>query len=71
MKNQSGASFNLGTDNGGFGFGGTGKKSNKSNFADYGESFGLNDVIGCSLDMKSKTISYSKNGKDLGKLHIQ
>jgi len=39
------ASFNLGTDMGGFGFGGTGMKSNSRNFDKYGESFGKGDVM--------------------------
>lgn len=30
-----------------FGYGGTGKKSSDCKFADYGEKFGENDVIGC------------------------
>ena len=33
-----------------FSYGGTGKKSHNRNFEDYGESFGLKDVIGCCLD---------------------
>ena len=60
------ASLNLGTDEGGFGYGGTGKKSNKGSFDSYGETFGLNDVIGTIIDWPSRTISFSKNGVDLG-----
>lgn len=57
----------LGTDKYGFGFGGTGKKSNAKQFDNYGESFGMHDVIGCHLDLDAGEISFSKNGKDLGK----
>ena len=60
------ATFNIGTDKESFGFGGTGKKSFASKFDDYGQSFGLNDVIGCYLDLQSGEMSFSKNGKDLG-----
>ncbi|XP_067930064.1 ATP-dependent RNA helicase DDX1-like [Watersipora subatra] len=59
------ASLNLGTDKHGFGFGGTGKKSNNKNFDDYGEAFGQHDVIGCYIDLDSREIAYTKNGKDL------
>lgn len=40
------ARLDLGTDRLGFGFGGTGKKSNAKNFDDYGTAYGMNDVIG-------------------------
>lgn len=63
---EASSSLNLGTDGGGYGFGGTGKKSNKGSFDNYGEAFGLNDVIGTVLDWTTRTISFSKNGKDLG-----
>lgn len=36
----------MGTDRLGFGFGGTGKKSNNKQFDDYGSAYGKNDVIG-------------------------
>lgn len=58
--------YNLGTDKCSFGYGGTGKKSFANTFADYGEAFGLNDVIGVFLDLDNFTISFSKNGKLLG-----
>lgn len=61
------ASLDLGTDKYGFGFGGTGKKSNNKQFDNYGEAFGLNDVIGCYLDLDNLTVSFSKNGSQLGK----
>ncbi|MPC20516.1 ATP-dependent RNA helicase DDX1 [Portunus trituberculatus] len=61
------AALDLGTCKNGFGFGGTGKKSNCKQFDEYGECFGLNDTLGCHLDLDSMEISYSKNGVDLGK----
>lgn len=60
------AALDLGTDRFGFGFGGTGKKSNNRQFDDYGEAFGMHDVIGCFLDFAKMEISFSKNGKNLG-----
>ncbi|KAI6225015.1 ATP-dependent RNA helicase DDX1 [Aphelenchoides besseyi] len=58
------ACLNLGTDDQGYGFGGTGKKSYASQFQDYGESYTLKDVIGCFLNLDDGTIHYSKNGKE-------
>lgn len=43
-------------------FGGTGKKSNNKQFDTYGEPFGLNDKIGCYIDLDNFTIGFSKNG---------
>ncbi|XP_044745938.1 ATP-dependent RNA helicase Ddx1 [Coccinella septempunctata] len=60
------SSLDLGTDKFGFGFGGTGKKSNNKQFDNYGEPFGKNDVITCLLDIESGTIKFLKNGVDLG-----
>uniref|UniRef100_A0A6B2E557 ATP-dependent RNA helicase n=1 Tax=Phlebotomus kandelakii TaxID=1109342 RepID=A0A6B2E557_9DIPT len=60
------ANLDLGTCKYGFGFGGTGKKSNSRQFDDYGEAFGINDVIGCLLDLQSSEVSFMKNGKHLG-----
>lgn len=60
------ANLDLGTDRFGYGFGGTGKKSNNRQFDDYGEAFGMQDVIGCCLDLDRLEISYTKNGKPLG-----
>lgn len=60
------ASRDLGTDKWGFGFGGTGKKSNNKQFDDYGEAFGMHDVIGCYLDLDNYSVSFSKNGQQLG-----
>lgn len=58
--------MDLGTDKFGFGFGGTGKKSNSKQFDNYGEPFGMHDVIGCLLDLTSGEIRFSKNGVDCG-----
>ncbi|XP_059837853.1 ATP-dependent RNA helicase DDX1 [Hypanus sabinus] len=60
------ASLDLGTDKFGFGFGGTGKKSNCKQFESYGEEFTMHDTIGCYIDLDSNTLKFSKNGKDLG-----
>ncbi|XP_017072385.1 ATP-dependent RNA helicase Ddx1 [Drosophila eugracilis] len=60
------ANLDLGTCRMGFGFGGTGKKSNNRQFEDYGEAFGKADVIGCLLDMQRLEVSFSKNGQNLG-----
>lgn len=60
------ASLDIGTDAFSFGFGGTGKKSNNRQFDDYGEAFGIQDVIGSMLDLESGEISFTKNGKNLG-----
>lgn len=61
------ASLDLGTCRFGFGFGGTGKKSNNKQFDDYGGPFGKADVIGCHLDLENLEIRFSKNGEDLGR----
>lgn len=61
------ASLELGTDRFGWGYGGTAKKSNNKNFEDYGDKFGEQfDVVGNILDLDSGTISWTKNGVDLG-----
>lgn len=60
------ASLDLGTDKFGYGFGGTGKKSYGKQFDSYGEAYGMNDVIGCYLDLGNGEIKWSKNGVDLG-----
>ncbi|XP_067652887.1 ATP-dependent RNA helicase DDX1-like isoform X2 [Haliotis asinina] len=61
------ATLDLGTCKFGYGFGGTGKKSNGKQFDSYGEPFGMNDTIGCFLDLDRGEIRWSKNGIDLGK----
>ena len=33
----------------------------------YGDPYGAGDVVGVTLDMNAGTISFSKNGNDLGK----
>ncbi|CAC5357532.1 DDX1 [Mytilus coruscus] len=63
------ASLDLGTDKFGYGFGGTGKKSYGRQFDSYGEAYGMNDVIGCYLDLENGDIKWSKNGVDLGKAY--
>ncbi|GJQ78597.1 putative ATP-dependent RNA helicase [Trypoxylus dichotomus] len=60
------ANLDLGTDRFGYGFGGTGKKSNNRQFDDYGEAFGKNDVITCLIDFTKGEIKFMKNGVDLG-----
>ncbi|XP_015790146.1 ATP-dependent RNA helicase DDX1 [Tetranychus urticae] len=63
----SNGSLDLGTDKIGWGFGGTGKKSNSRNFENYGTTFGdRGDIIGNVLDLDSETISWTKNGEYLG-----
>ncbi|XP_043975991.1 heterogeneous nuclear ribonucleoprotein U-like protein 1 isoform X1 [Gambusia affinis] len=62
-------STQLGEEPFSFGYGGTGKKSSDCKFADYGEKFGENDVIGCYVDFESSdevTMGFSKNGVNLG-----
>ncbi|CAH0554042.1 unnamed protein product [Brassicogethes aeneus] len=60
------ANLDLGTDRFGFGFGGTGKKSNNKQFDNYGEPFGKSDVITCLYDGDNGEIRFLKNGTDLG-----
>jgi len=60
------ASLDLGTCKFGYGYGGTGKKSNSRQFDDFGGAFGKSDVIGCYLDLDNLEIYYTKNGNDLG-----
>jgi ATP-dependent RNA helicase DDX1 len=62
----SNARHAIGTDSESFGFGGTGKAVTANQYPDYGEAFGMNDVIGCMIDRTEHKISFSKNGKDLG-----
>lgn len=60
------ATLDLGTCRYGFGFGGTGKKSNNRQFDDYGEAYGKADVVGCLLNLQQLEISFTKNGTPLG-----
>ncbi|XP_061637350.1 heterogeneous nuclear ribonucleoprotein U-like protein 1 isoform X2 [Phyllopteryx taeniolatus] len=62
-------STQLGEEPFSFGYGGTGKKSSDCKFANYGEKFGENDVIGCYIDFdqgEEVEMGYSKNGVALG-----
>lgn len=43
-----------------YGYGGTGKKSSDCKFADFGEKFGENDVIGCYIVSNEITLSSFK-----------
>ena len=60
------ASLDLGTCRFGFGFGGTGKKSNNKQFDSYGRAFGKEEVLGCYLDLDNMEIYYTINGEDQG-----
>ncbi|XP_073231333.1 uncharacterized protein [Porites lutea] len=62
------ASLQLGEIKNSYGFDSSGKKALDSEFSEYGQSFGVDDVVGCYLDLESdpKTVSFSKNGEDLG-----
>ncbi|CAE7817129.1 DDX1 [Symbiodinium sp. CCMP2456] len=60
------AKLEIGIDDKSFGFGSTGKKSWNRKFEDYGEAFEEGDIIGCLLDREKQTISFCKNGRDLG-----
>jgi len=58
--------LDLGMDDKSFGYGSTGKKSFNRKFDDYGETYEEGDIIGCLLDRENQTISFCKNGRDLG-----
>ena len=60
------ASLDLGTCRFGFGFGGTGKKSNNKQFDSYGRAFGKEEVLGCYIDLDNLEIYYTINGEDMG-----
>jgi len=64
---SSTASFALGTDDQGFGFGGTGKKSHRNKFADYGTGFEIGDVVTCCVDRAAREISFGINGSYHGR----
>ena len=59
------AALDLGTCQYGYGYGGTGKKSNNRQFDNYGGPFGKGDVIGCYIDLDAMQICYTKNHEDL------
>lgn len=62
-------SMQLGEEKLSYGYGETGKKCTDSNFTEYGPAFGLNDIVGCYLDMSDDddvVISYSLNNESLG-----
>ena len=62
----SAASYDLGTDSQGFGYGGTAKKSNQRRFEPYGKTFKEGDVIGCYIDMSDRTLGFTHNGNNCG-----
>ncbi|XP_057324388.1 heterogeneous nuclear ribonucleoprotein U-like protein 1 isoform X2 [Microplitis mediator] len=61
-------SMQLGEEKLSYGYGETGKKCTDNDFKDYGPTFGLNDVVGCYLDMSDDdvVISYTLNNESLG-----
>ena len=61
------AALDLGTCKFGFGFGGTGKKSNNKQFDSYGRDFGQGEALGCYLDLDNNEIYYTINGEDQGR----
>lgn len=64
------ASLALGTDAGGFGYGGTGMKSWGGKFDAYGRKYGKGDVVSCLLSFEEEsgavTVAFLYNGEDLG-----
>jgi ATP-dependent RNA helicase DDX1 len=64
------AALNLGTDARGFGYGGTGMKSNAGKFDAYGETYGKGDVVTCLLAFDGQTgaatAGFLQNGRSLG-----
>ncbi|KAK9930497.1 hypothetical protein M0R45_027534 [Rubus argutus] len=65
----------LGETSRSFGYEGTGKFLNARKLSDYGEMFGLGDIIICAVNLEEKplaSISFSKNGKRLADyvLHV-
>lgn len=61
-----GAARDLGTDELGWGFGGTGKKAHGDKFIDYGEGYQQDDVVGAYCHLSSGRIFFLKNGENLG-----
>lgn len=62
------SSLQLGEDSDSYGFGSTGKISCSNAFLDYGETYGIGDVVGAFLDLESRPpcIFYTKNGCFMG-----
>ena len=62
------ASLALGTESLSYGYGGTAKASTNNRFFNYGQRYGLGDVIGCYLDTTNDPflITYTLNGMNLG-----
>lgn len=59
----------LGESQHSFGYGGTGKFSNRGKFESFGERFGVGDTIVCCVDLDAKplaSIGFAKNGRWLG-----
>jgi len=65
------ATFNLGTDNKGYGFGGTGKRSHGNQFDAYGMAFGKGNTVGCYIDCDQGKIHWSVDGKEFNPIPIQ
>jgi ATP-dependent RNA helicase DDX1 len=63
-----GASFDLGTDSRGWGYGGTGRKAHGGSFAEYGGPWGRGDTVGVALDLAAAPpcLAFYKNGAPLG-----
>jgi len=41
---------------------GDGQKGNNNSFYSYGDTYGVNDIIGCAVDLDNNKIYFSKNG---------
>eukprot|EP01060_Flectonema_neradi_P020381 TRINITY_DN2790_c0_g1_i1.p1 TRINITY_DN2790_c0_g1~~TRINITY_DN2790_c0_g1_i1.p1 ORF type:complete len:849 (+),score=168.74 TRINITY_DN2790_c0_g1_i1:128-2548(+) len=59
-------SLNLGYDKFGFGYHSSGQKVHNNKHLDYGPSFAIGDKIICLCDRDNNTISYIKNGEQIG-----
>ncbi|CAD7948713.1 unnamed protein product [Amoebophrya sp. A25] len=57
-----GGSLELGMDEWGFGFGGTGKKSHRGKYQNFGQNFSTGDTILAVLDADRHAIQFHKNG---------
>lgn len=60
------ANLELGIEDKSYGYGSTAKKSFNRKFDDYGEPYEEGDIIGCLIDRENQTISFCKNGRDMG-----